>query len=84
VADEALKEVRRGSFARVLSLSRSIDPELTEQVRQIRCYRNWLTHGKPIAETGGIQSIDPRTVYLRLGSYLVALDKGSPTFREGD
>jgi uncharacterized protein YutE (UPF0331/DUF86 family) len=74
-ARDALDGVQRGSFARVLRSLKGIDPDLVERVRKIRRYRNWVTHGKPEAESGKVPRVDPRAAYQTLRDFLLLLDR---------
>jgi len=74
-ATEVLKEVRRGSFATVLRSLKRIDPDLVEEVRQVRQYRNWISHGKSLDEATRVPSVDPRTAFTRLQRLLQAIEQ---------
>ena len=71
-AEDALQAINRGSFHRVLLSLRAIDPALVEQVRQIRRYRNWVSHGRRGAKP---PQVDPKTAYDRLTAFLRLLDR---------
>jgi hypothetical protein len=64
-SEEALRDIHRGSFAKVLQSLKHTDHHLVEQVRQIRRYRNWVSHGRR-GEAPFILS--PRSAYDRLSS----------------
>jgi hypothetical protein len=62
--NEALEH---GSFYKVTEAYKALDPDLVEQVNQVRKYRNWVAHGR----RGEPQNaVDPRTAYARLGRFL--------------
>lgn len=45
-ARDMIEMIRFGSFFRLLDLFRESIPDLTEEVNQVRKYRNWVAHGK--------------------------------------
>ena len=69
-AEEALFLVNRGSFDKVLNFLKKIDHHLVEQVRQIRRYLNWVSHGK---RGKGPFELSPRDAFDRLNRFLDAL-----------
>jgi hypothetical protein len=70
-AQEAEEAIERGSFAKVLDAVKALDPDLVELVRQVRRYRNWISHGK----RGNPPSrVVPRTAYDRLTALLQAIE----------
>jgi hypothetical protein len=65
--NEALEH---GSFYRVTEAYKALDPDLIEQVNQVRKYRNWVAHGR----RGEPQNaVDPDTAYTRLQRFLSRL-----------
>jgi hypothetical protein len=74
-AKQVAHDIERGSFAKVLDHLRTIDPDLVEQVRQVRMYRNWVAHGR---RSSTRYRFEPRAVYERLSALLFALDGGTP------
>ncbi|WP_439630938.1 hypothetical protein [Gemmata sp.] len=70
-ARSAVEAAEHRSFAEILSsYSKGGHADLAEQVRQVRRYRNWLSHGR----RGSTQrKIDPRTAYQRLAKFLTLL-----------
>ncbi|MDY3556925.1 hypothetical protein R5W24_006099, partial [Gemmata sp. JC717] len=79
-AKGAVDAAERRSFAEILnSYSQGGYADLAEQVRQVRRYRNWLSHGcrgKPL------NKIEPKTAYQRLRLFLELLQTpaaGAPT-----
>lgn len=73
---EAEQSIKEGSFFRVLQALKSAAlHDLTEQVNQVRRYRNWVAHGrrdKPEAEVG------PPEAYRRLRAFLDAFTAPPP------
>jgi hypothetical protein len=66
--NEALEH---GSFYKVTEAYKALDPDLIEQVNQVRKYRNWVAHGR----RGEPQNVvDPKTAYGRLKRFLDRLD----------
>ncbi len=67
-ARTAVDAAERRSFAEILnSYSQGGHPDLAEQVRQVRRYRNWISHGR----RGKSQNkIEPKTAYERLRKFL--------------
>jgi hypothetical protein len=62
--NEALEH---GSFYKVTEAYKALDPDLIEQVNQVRKYRNWVAHGR----RGEPQNaVDPKTAYARLQRFL--------------
>jgi hypothetical protein len=70
--NEALEH---GSFFKVTEAYKSMDPYLTEQVNQIRKYRNWVAHGRRGEPEN---AVDPRTAFDRLQQFLDRLDGLTP------
>ena len=73
VARAHLDEIERGSFAKVLAALRPYDPDLVDQVRQIRSYRNHVAHGGG-GDPMGI--VHPERAYKILGRYLRQIEGG--------
>ncbi|HKI36991.1 MAG TPA: hypothetical protein VKA46_34380 [Gemmataceae bacterium] len=70
--NEALEH---GSFYKVTEAYKGLDPDLIEQVNQVRKYRNWVAHGR----RGEPQnSVDPNTAYTRLQRFLDRLAEVPP------
>jgi hypothetical protein len=62
--NEALEH---GSFYKVTEAYKSLDPDLVEEVNQVRKYRNWVAHGR----RGEPQNaVDPKTAHTRLKRFL--------------
>jgi hypothetical protein len=59
--------IEHGSFFKVLEPYKDIDANLTEQVNQVRRYRNWVAHGR---RTEQPDAVDPATAYHRLRRFL--------------
>ena len=68
---ERLETLKTRSFADVLkSFSKGGHANLAEEVRQVRIYRNWISHGragKPV------NNVDPQTARNRLNRFLELL-----------
>lgn len=71
VIQRAVGEIDRGSFAGVLEAyarSKSADwVNLSDRVRQVRRYRNWVTHGRRGKPLG---PVDPKTARKALSDFL--------------
>jgi hypothetical protein len=67
-AVQSLNEnLEHGSFFRVTEAYKARDPDLIEQVNQVRKYRNWVAHGR----RGEPQNaVDPKTAYVRLQQFI--------------
>ncbi len=70
--NEALEH---GSFYKVTEAYKSLDPDLVEQVNQVRKYRNWVAHGRRGEPEN---AVDPRTAYARLKRFLARLNGVQP------
>jgi hypothetical protein len=68
---EAVKDlqeaIKNGSFAKVIKAFKGMDMDLTEQVNQVRRFRNWVAHGRRDAPENNVASEDALD---RLGRYL--------------
>lgn len=65
---DAVDAAERRSFAEILNFySRGGHADLAEQVRQVRRYRNWLSHGRRGKQ---LSAIEPKTAYQRLRAFL--------------
>jgi hypothetical protein len=70
-AIEELKEaIENGSFGRITESYKALDADLTEQVNQVRRFRNWVAHGRRGRRKS---SVDPRDAIARLRRYLALL-----------
>jgi hypothetical protein len=68
-----LKEaIENGSFGRVTESYKAMDVDLTEQVNQVRKFRNWVAHGRR-GKPGS--SVDPEAAIDRLRRYLERLEE---------
>jgi hypothetical protein len=76
--NEALEH---GSFYKVTEAYKALDPDLTEEVNQVRQYRNWVAHGR---RGDPRDAVDPRMAYDRLGRFLQRLAEVSPTSGSGE
>src|SRR5262249_20341403 len=60
---DLVHQLGEGSFFRVLEPYKSLDPNLVEQVNQVRRYQNWVAHGRHSTQP---ERVDPLTAYKRL------------------
>lgn len=65
--DELHRSLASGSFARVTESFKAVDPELVEQVNQVRQYRNWVAHGRRGRRP---EAVTPTVAYARLRRFL--------------
>jgi hypothetical protein len=65
------ENLEHGSFFRILEVYKGWDPNLIEEVNQVRQYRNGVAHGRP----GGApaNAVDPPAAYDRLQRFLARL-----------
>jgi hypothetical protein len=67
-AKNAVDAAERRSFAEILnSYSQGGHADIAEQVRQVRRYRNWISHGR---RGKTLTKIEPKTAYERLSKFL--------------
>lgn len=75
---EAVKDLKdsieSGSFARVTRAFKGMDMDLTEQVNQVRKFRNWVAHGRREAPEN---NVSPQDALNRLERYLELLTERS-------
>lgn len=75
IVDEAIQDLERGSFYRVLDTYKGRDHDLIEEANQVRRYRNWVAHGR---RTDRPEAVDPEAAYDRLRRFLDLLaDRGT-------
>ncbi len=85
--EDLADRIRLGSFGNVLAPFRAHEPGLTEEVDQVRKYRNWVAHGKRKAVPN---AVTPAVAYDRLTRFLekcvtmalMSEDEWLATFRE--
>jgi hypothetical protein len=65
--EELIEEIQNGSFGRVTHRFRKIDPNLVEEVNQVRIDRNWVAHGR---RTERPAAVTPAKAYDRLTRFL--------------
>lgn len=65
--DEMKDGIEHGSFFKVLEPYKALDPDLIEQVNQVRRYRNWVAHGRRTEQPA---VVNPTTAYDRLKRFL--------------
>ena len=73
-ADDAIAAIGTGSFFHVLAPYRRGFPSLSEEVDQVREYRNWVAHGK---RSKCKHQVDPGAAFDRLSRFLEATVKPS-------
>ncbi len=66
-AEELVEKILVGSFYHILAPFRAHAPDLTEQIDQVRKYRNWVAHGKRKAAPN---AVTPEVAYDRLARFL--------------
>ncbi len=59
--------IENGSFFKVLEPYKISDPNLVEEVNQVRRYRNWVAHGRRSDQP---DAVEPATAYDRLKRFL--------------
>ena len=64
--------IENGSFGRVTESYKMMDVDLTEQVNQVRKFRNWVAHGRRGEPEN---SVRPDTAIERLRRYPVRLEE---------
>jgi hypothetical protein len=65
--DEMKEGIEHGSFFKVLEPYKDVDANLTEEVNQVRRYRNWVAHGR---RTDQPAAVNPAAAYDRLKRFL--------------
>jgi hypothetical protein len=65
--DDMREGIEQGSFYKVLEPYKAVDADLTEQVNQVRRYRNWVAHGR---RTEPPAAVTPVIAYDRLRRFL--------------
>jgi hypothetical protein len=64
--------IQNGSFAKITTAYKQMDPDLTEKVNQVRTFRNWVAHGR----RGELKNnVDPDEAVARLRGYLGQLQQ---------
>ncbi|OWK36287.1 hypothetical protein [Fimbriiglobus ruber] len=73
-AEDVLDGIRQGSFAnKVLSplqKQKHISPELSDKIKQVRDYRNWVAHGKREPRPPEIINLTAKKAFDRLKDFL--------------
>lgn len=59
--------LEHGSFYRITKAYKTLNPGLTEQVNQVRKYRNWAAHGRRGEPEN---AVEPKAAYERLKLFL--------------
>jgi len=79
-SEDILRRVTEGSFFHVLETFKSVvTDDLTEQVNQVRHYRNWVAHGRRPRSSGKqMATVQPKEAFERLSKCL-ALIRSSTT-----
>jgi hypothetical protein len=65
--DQMKEGIEHGSFFKVLEPFKDFDANLTEEVNQVRRYRNWVAHGRRTEQPA---AVTPITAYERLKRFL--------------
>lgn len=81
---ELVRDIESGPFSRLLNLYKlPTDNDLVEQVKQVRQYRNWVSHGRRPPKPGQkrVEVVRPKAAYERLKAFLelVGLPPPGPT-----
>jgi hypothetical protein len=63
--------IENGSFFKVLEPYKISDPDLVEEVNQVRRYRNWVAHGRRSDQP---DAVEPAMAYDRLKRFLAHLE----------
>jgi hypothetical protein len=61
------ESLEHGSFYKVTEAYKALDPDLIEQVNQVRKYRNWVAHGR---RGEAENTVAPDAAYSRLQRFL--------------
>ena len=76
-AERVLEGIKQGSFAnQVLTPLQDqgrITPQLSDRVKQVRDYRNWIAHGKREPRDTSIINLDAKEAFDRLKDFLETL-----------
>lgn len=76
-ADDALDGIRQGSFANKvltpLKEQQSITADLSDKVKQVRDYRNWVAHGRREPRPEHVGNMPTGEAFKRLKEFLDAL-----------
>jgi hypothetical protein len=75
-----IEDIQSGSFGRVTERFKSMDPNLVEEVNQVRIYRNWVAHGR---RTERPAAVTPEKAYDRLTRFLKKMTEAASTPVEG-
>lgn len=85
-AEKVLEGIKQGSFAnQVLTPLQDqgrITPELSDKVKQVRDYRNWIAHGKREPRDPSIINLTAAEAFDRLREFLEALSIAVETEQE--
>ena len=68
--------IKNGGFGKVMAAYKTIDNDLTEEVSQVRKFRNWVAHGRRDEPEN---NVDPDRAIERLRRYLVRLEQVETT-----
>ncbi|WP_143393117.1 hypothetical protein [Fimbriiglobus ruber] len=76
-AEKVLEGIRQGSFAnQVLAPLQDqgrITPQLSDKVKQVRDYRNWVAHGKREPRDPSVINLNAKEAFERLTEFLETL-----------
>ncbi len=76
-AERVLEGIKQGSFANQvltpLQEQGRVTPQLSDKVKQVRDYRNWIAHGKREPRDPSIINLDAKEAFERLKEFLETL-----------
>jgi len=67
---ELTKDIQTGSFGKVVDAFKVMNPDLIEEVNQVRRYRNWVAHGRRGEQP---DYVDPPRAHDRLNRFLAQM-----------
>jgi hypothetical protein len=73
---DTLDQIADGSFGGLMEYFKSVDPNLVEEVNQVRRYRNWVAHGRR-DEQPPSNNVTPRITFDRLNRFLLMVSRKS-------
>jgi hypothetical protein len=85
-AEKVLEGIKQGSFANQvltpLQEQGRITPQLSDKVKQVRDYRNWIAHGKRDPREPSVINLDAKEAFERLKEFLETLSIAVEAERE--
>ena len=79
-AKETVQWIDEGSFFRVSEPFKAFNPDLVEEVNQVRRYRNWVSHGKRNLAPA---PVTPKAAQERLERFIELMDAQNAPQSEG-